>query len=201
LKNADAARAKVLAQAAAQVGCVVHLGIVHIEEYGPAQPKYDGGYGYGRRSRWRSYDDEAVEEDASSDEFEVIEVSDSSSYLDQWVDAQDRRVDFGKLPLGEGELLPHGALDDEKPDEQRLTEATGNEGASFERSYHRAALVIWPREQFAGVLLQAGVGAALPHLAARVSAGDPAAAAVAEQIIEAWKIHRLPGRVGVSPKN
>jgi hypothetical protein len=187
LKNADAARAKVLMQAAAQTGCAVHLGIVHIEEYGPAEPKYDGGYGYRRRSRWRSYDDEEVEEDASSDDFEVIEVSDGQQYIDQWVDAQDRRVDFGKLPLGEGELLPHGALDDEKPDKQRLTEATGNEGASFERSYHRAALVLWPREQFAGVLLQAGVGAALPHLTERIRAGDPAAAAIAEQIIEAWE--------------
>jgi hypothetical protein len=31
--------------------------------------------------------------------------------------------------------LPAGALDDEPPDTQRLTEASGNEGASFERSY------------------------------------------------------------------
>jgi hypothetical protein len=48
-------------------------------------------------------------------------------------------------------------LDGEAPDEQRLTEATGNEGASFERAYHRAALLVWPRDRFADVLLQAGV--------------------------------------------
>ena len=58
------------------------------------------------------------------------------------MDAQNRCVDFGKLPLKEDELLPAGALDDAAPDEQRLTEATGNEGASFERSYRRAALVL-----------------------------------------------------------
>ena len=36
LKSADAARAKVLAQAAERAGCAAHLGIVHIEESGSA---------------------------------------------------------------------------------------------------------------------------------------------------------------------
>lgn len=187
LKGEDAALAKVLRAAAERAGCAVHLGIVHIEENGPAEPQYDPGYGYGRRGRWRSYDEEEVEEDASSDSFEVIEVSDGSRHIDQWVNTEDQPVAYGQLPLEEGEVLPAGALDDEDPDEQRLMEATGNEGASFERSYHRAALVIWPKERFAGVLIQAGVGAALPHLAERLGAGDQAAAGIAEQIIEAWE--------------
>jgi len=195
LKNADAALAKVLCQASEKAGCAAHLGIVHLEENGPAQPDYDS-HAY-RGSRWRQYDEEGVEdEDASSEDFEVIEVSDGSQHIDQWRDTQDRPVDFGKLPLEDGEVLPAGALDDEKPDEQRLMEATGNEGASFERSYHRAAVVIWPRERLAGVLLQAGVGAALPHLAERVAACGGAketaaqrepVIAIAEQIIEAWE--------------
>jgi hypothetical protein len=187
LKGEDAALAKALRAAAERANCAVHLGIVHIEESGPAQPDYEAGYGYGRRGRWRDYDDEDVEEDASSHSFEVIEVSDASRHIDQWVNPQDQPVAYGQLPLEEGEVLPAGALDDEDPDEQRLTEATGNEGASFERSYHRAALVFWPRERFAGVLIQAGVSAALPHLAERLAAGDQATAAIAEQIIEAWE--------------
>ena len=47
--------------------------------------------------------------------------------------------------------------------------------------------MIWPRERFAGVLLQAGVSSALPHLAEQIAAGDPNAAPVAKQIIEAWE--------------
>lgn len=161
LKGEDVALAKVLRAAADRAGCAVHLGIVHIEESGPAQPDYDAGYGYRRRRRWHSYNEEEVQEDASSDSFEVIEVSDGSRHIDQWVNTQDQMVAYGQLPLEDGEVLPAGELDDEDPDEQRLMEATGNEGASFERSYHRAALVIWPKERFAGVLIQAGVGAAL----------------------------------------
>lgn len=201
LKSADAAKVQVLAVAAARANCAVHLGIVHIEESGAAEPTYHDPYP--SRGRRRYYDDDADEEgdedanqDASDDDFEVVEVSDSWRYVDQWIDPQDRAVAFGKLPLADGELLPHGALDEEKPDSQRLTEATGNEGASFERSYHRAAVVIWHRGRYADVLLEAGVGAALPWLKERIAAcsGGGAsstarreASALARRMIEGWR--------------
>lgn len=189
LKSSDAAKVRVLAQAAARADCVAHLGIVHIEESGVAQPNYDH-YASGRD---RDYDGE---EDASSDDFEVIEVSDSSQYVDQWVNPEEHPVDFGPLPLADGELLPAGALDDEMPDDQRLVEASGNEGASFERAYHRAAMVIWHRERYAQVLLQAGVGAVLPYLRERIDAcGNESAASTAREevaslarrVMDAWK--------------
>mgnify|MGYP001274333180 CR=1 FL=1 len=187
LKSADAARAKVLVEAAKLADCTVHLGIVHIEESGTANPT---GYGY-RPRRWgRYYEDADEEEDRSREDFEVIEVCDWRHYVAQWRDLRDEPVDFGELPLQQGELLPDGALDDEKPDEQRLMEASGNEGASFERSYHRAALVIWPRERFACVLLQAGVSAAIPHLRERIEAGDKMASSIAGQIIKDWETPR-----------
>jgi len=102
----------------------------------------------------------------------VIEVSDSSRHIDQWIDTNDHAVNFGSLPIEDGEILPDGAVDGEAPDQQRLTEATGNEGASFERSYHRAALVIWPQDRFVDVLLQAGPAAALPYFKDRVQASN-----------------------------
>ncbi len=116
--------------------------------------------------------------------------------IGEWHDTEDHPVAFGDVPLGEGEVLPAGALDGEKPDTQRLTEATGNEGASFERAYHRAALVLWPRERFADVLLQAGVAAALPYFAQRVAACGGAAGkaaqrkpvlAIARRILGVWE--------------
>ena len=77
-------------------------------------------------------------------------------------------MDFGELPLDDGELLPFDALKDEQPDSQRVTEATGNEGASYERSYHRASFVLWPEAGFADVLLEAGAPAALPYLEKKI---------------------------------
>lgn len=194
LKSADAARAKVLAQAAERAGCTSHLGIVHIEESGAAQPEYDAyrPRGWGRGSD----DDEDEEHEASSSEFEVIEVCDARHYVSQWLNLQDEPVEFGEVPLQPGELLPPGALDDVPPDAQRLMEASGNEGASFERSYHRAALVLWRRERYAEVLLQAGVAAALPYLKESIAASDAAGAslqvrrdvvALARRLVIAWR--------------
>jgi hypothetical protein len=147
----------------------------------------------------RGYDEGEEEDEAAEDDFEVVEISDSRQYISHWVDLQDRAVDFGDIPLGAGELFPEGALDDEKPDEQRLMEATGNEGASFERAYRRAAIVLWDEQRYAQVLLQAGASAALPYLRKRIQqwSGQPEGspersrswsqvASLPRRIIDAW---------------
>ena len=193
LKNADSARTKLLSEAAAIADCCVHLGIVHIEEYGSAEPYYDGHF-YGRSFRHfpDDEDEDDVEEDvyenAGGEDFEIIEIFDGNQYIDEWIDTQNRRVDFGRIPLDAGELIPDGALDNEKPDKQRVTEASGNEGASFERSYHRAALMVWRRSRFAMVLLRAGVGAAIPLLREYVLQGNRKPATVlTRQILNHWE--------------
>lgn len=200
LKNADAARARMLREAAAQAGCDVHLGIVHIGETGPAE-YWGGSY---RRRRRGGYGLEYADGDGDnvgSDDYEIVEVVDGWRYIDQWVSTEDRAEAFGEVPIGDEELLPVGALDDEAPDEQRIMEATGNEGATFERTYHRAALVIWPRDRSVDVLLQAGVAGAVAYLDGRVSAWIDAGARQverqalldeAERIVAAWETGR-PG--------
>ena len=181
LKNADAARASVLRAAALQADCAIHLGIVHIGETGPAEyvnNHWSSGR-YGRRG-WYTFDDENEDDvededddedgvEVGSDDFEIVEVSDGWCYVDQWISTEERAAGFGAVPIGDGEILPIGALDEAVPDKQRIMEATGNEGASFERAYHRAAIVIWPLDRHVDVLLQAGVAGALVYLDDRVS--------------------------------
>jgi hypothetical protein len=148
LKGGDAAKARVLIQAAARARCVAHLGIVHIGDSGAAEPDDDE---YLCRSRWNRYrddkEDEAEElEEEDDDEgarFTVVAVDHAWQYIDEWRNTDDRVVEFGPIPLADGELLPRGALDEEPPDKTRLTEASGNEGASYERCYRRVALILW----------------------------------------------------------
>ena len=178
-----------LAKSASQAGCAIHLGIVHIEESGAAEPQYDQ---YSSRSRWRDYGDDDDEDDDDEDyneDFEIIDVCDTNQYIDSWVNLQNCPVDFGELPIEEGELLPAGALDDENPDEQRLMEATGNEGASYERSYHRAALIIWRQDKYINVLLQSGINAAMTYFEERVKEGH------LQMSVDAWltEMRRLAG--------
>lgn len=188
LKGSDAAKARVLVHAASRAQCAAYLGIVHIGESGAAEP--DDDYFYrSRRNRYSSYEDGEEEDNDEHENFTVATVDDTWQYVDAWRDIDDRAVQFGRIPLAGGELLPAGALDGEPPDEKRLTEASGNEGATYERSYHRAVLVLWRSNRMSDVLLQAGVVAALPYLKQLARCGKrdrPEAIAVAERILEAW---------------
>lgn len=187
LKGADAARAKVLLRAAESAQCEAHLGIVHIGESGAAECDYDTYRS--RRYRYRSDSGEDFSDEDSS--FTAVSVDDAWRYIDEWRDAEDRVIKLGQIPLGENELLPAGALDGEPPDEKRVTEASGNEGATYERSYHRAALVLWRQTRMADVLLQAGVAAALPYLKKFAAGGKGVRAqalAIAERVLDAWPV-------------
>jgi 2OG-Fe(II) oxygenase superfamily len=190
LKGSDAAKARVLVQAAARAQCTAYLGIVHIGESGAAEPEDDYFY-RSRRNRYE-YDEDGGDEEADEDAgFGAATVDDAWQYVDEWRDTEDRVAEFGRIPIAGGELLPAGALDGEPPDEKRLTEASGNEGATYERSYRRAVLVLWRQNRTADVLLQAGVVAALPYLkqlADGSARARPEAIAVAERILGAWPV-------------
>jgi predicted 2-oxoglutarate/Fe(II)-dependent dioxygenase YbiX len=152
LKGADAGLASVLVKAAVEADCDIHLALVSIEESGGAEHT-----GYGGRRRW-SRDEEEDEE------FEVAEVIDRALVLSEWrrPDGDEARID--DFPFAEDELCPPDAFEDLTPDEQHFHEATGNEGASFERTYRRAGFVLWPTARRLAVLNQAGLRTTLPYL-------------------------------------
>jgi hypothetical protein len=153
LKGADAAVSAVLAAAAPQAGCDIHLALVSIEESGIAE---HSDY-YPSHRRWRS----AAEED----EFEIIEVSERTATLSHWQRPDGGPTELGTLPFADEELCPPDALAEMEPDELYFEEATGNEGASFARTYRRAAVVLWPQRRWLAVLAQAGLRTTLPYLA------------------------------------
>ena len=153
LKGRDAAAAGVVVEAAEQADCDVYLALVSIEESGSAEHT---GYYSRRRRRWDTEDDE--------DEYEIGEVYERSETLSDWCRPDGSRAELGDFPFEEDEFSPPDAFQDLEPDEQHFHEATGNEGASFERTYRRAALVLWPRERRLAVLNQAGLSVTLPYL-------------------------------------
>ncbi|MEM5372971.1 2OG-Fe(II) oxygenase [Paraburkholderia azotifigens] len=160
LKNADAAAAGVLVRAADEADCDLHLALVSIDESGSAEYT---GYSSRRRSRrYRErYDDD---DDAYDDDFEIGEIIERTLTVSEWRRPDDSKASIHALPFEETELCPPGSLDGLEPDEQHFHEATGNEGASFERTYRRAAFVLWPRSRRLAVLNQAGLRVTLPYL-------------------------------------
>ena len=152
LKGADAARAATLLAPAQAADCDLYLALLSLDESGSAE--YTGNYRTYRRGR---------SDDA--DGFEVLEVIDRSETLSDWRRPDGGVPGLGVLPFDPEEISPPEALEDWAPDNQSFREATGNEGASFERSYRKAALVLWPSRRRLAVVNQGGLPATLPYLA------------------------------------
>jgi len=137
-----------LAAAAEQADCDIHLALVSVEESGTAEYSgYSRGY-------W----------DEDNNDFEIGEVCDRVEMISEWRSVDGREASLPKLPFSANEFCPPSVFEEIEPDNVEFQEATGNEGASFERSYHCTALVIWPRSRYLAVLNQAGLGATLPVL-------------------------------------
>ena len=146
LKGADAAVAGVVRAAAQKSECDLHVALFSIHESGSAEYVSEGG-------RW------------SDPELEAGEVDERVVMLSQWRRPDGSQPIFAELPVEDGELSPPDVVEDMEPDEEEFEEATGNAGASFERTYRRAALVLWPVKRAFAVLTQAGLGVTLPYLA------------------------------------
>lgn len=159
LKGVDRVRARVLHEAATLADCQAHL--ARLTFWGSsAVEEGDGGRGYRRR-----YDDEEEGEDdeGGSDDYEVIEVLDSSLTLGHWSDAGGHRPTFGEMAVEEHEVVPRDSLTKVKP-EQDVSGYTGNEGLTMERWYRHAAVVLWPNARHFDVLCDCGVPAAIESL-------------------------------------
>ena len=157
LKGADAAVANIVADAAQKSGCTLHLALVSIEESGSAE--YNGSF----RPRYRGHREDDEDNDDESN-FEVGEIFDRSVTASEWRRTDGETSPLTVLPIEEGEFSPPGAFEDLEPDEQHFREATGNEGASFDRTYRRAALVLWPDSRLLAVINQSGLQVTIPFL-------------------------------------
>ena len=147
LKGEDRTLARVLSAAARETDVEIYLAMVHLSEFG----YFDGWYDYGEEPDEMDMGD-AVAEDLTAE-------------LRTWRDPEDRSVNYGSIDFDpEAHLLPPGELDDEEPDDINIHGNTGNEGASYDRAYLRAALVLWPREAANEILLANGRSTAVGRL-------------------------------------
>jgi hypothetical protein len=146
LKGADAAVAGVLLAAARAADCDLQLGLVTVYESGIAE-HVGGGY-------WDADDD-----------FEIAEVCEEGRDIHHWRLPDGSSLDIGNLPFEEGEISPPDAFAGFEDIEPDFAEATGNEGASYERRYQCGAIVLWPRACRAAVIADGGLAVSMPYLA------------------------------------
>ena len=189
LKGADRARGDVLSRAAESLGyhCYIAL-LTHWQSGGVDYSTWDFDDSWGsRRYRSSRRPVSAVRMD---------EVYDEKMSLDHWLDVHGQPQPFGQIHLEEGEVL--GGSEGWSY-EQEVHEATGNEGATLERWYRRAVVVIWPPDRFFSILAGEGQAAALPELERMAAQAKKAVAQescrrLAEQIIAGWEPRQVAAK-------
>ncbi|MFO0946975.1 MAG: 2OG-Fe(II) oxygenase [Planctomycetota bacterium] len=152
LKGIDRARANVLFAAAEEGNCDASLALVTHWMHGSAEPS-GIHHGYGRRWEYAPRDDDASDHDMG-------EVYESSLTAACFSDAEGKRLAYGTIPLDEKEVVSRYPMTEALPDEEDFEGYTGNAGMTLDRWYHRAAVLIWPKELRFDVLCGAGVEAA-----------------------------------------
>lgn len=205
LKGADRARAEVVIRAAQALDYQCHFALLTLHQEGaPSYDSFDYGDSWGRRgSRWSydDYDDDDEENDTDDPEGEFEEIFEEELTLEHWRDSEGGGQSFGTIHFEDKEVL---GLEDKEgwSCKQEVQEATGNEGASMERWYRQAAIVIWPRDRHFQVLAAEGPASVMPALEKLAADSKSAAelavcAKVAKATIENWQGRSpFPGHTG-----
>jgi predicted 2-oxoglutarate/Fe(II)-dependent dioxygenase YbiX len=178
LKGADASRVAMLRAAADTAGCEAVLALADIKTTHSAFPA-DKGYG-----QWehRSWDDEYDKDDyfdGNEREYEIQELIESGVTLTHWNRPDGAGLEATSLFVAGDEACastPNGDLD---PYASEYEGYMGNWGNTLDRWYHRAAVVMWPREQAFVNRSETSPAWALDELVEIASASGPVSAQAA----------------------
>jgi predicted 2-oxoglutarate/Fe(II)-dependent dioxygenase YbiX len=189
LKGADASRVSLLREAANRADCEAILALADIKTtHGAFKDDYDD---YRYRRRWDDDDDEDEYDDddgsGNDTQYEIQELIDSEVALTHWTGPDGTRLEETSLRVDGTEVCASTPTGDLESYSSEYEGYMGNWGNTLDRWYHRAAVVVWPREQAFANRAETSPAWALDELAAMVSAGDASGAqATAATLSSFW---------------
>lgn len=169
LKGVDAARAAALRQAAEHLDAPVYLTLADVHETWSAEDDY----------QQRDYGDDSEDDDMaveSAPSPKLSELIDSNIELRYWLapDGSPLKVDATGVDIDE--LCMNRLSEDCTPFRSEYEGYIGNYGNTVDRWYHRAAVVIWPRERDFTIRARLAPGWAIAQIAGQFRSGNQAKA-------------------------
>jgi hypothetical protein len=186
LKGADASRAALLSSAAGKAGCEALLALADVKTTHSAFPADEG---YGHRDWYDDYDEDEYpgDEGGTEDEYDVQDLIDSEVTLTHWTGPDGARLEETALYVDGNEVCASTSTGDLEPYSSEYEGYMGNYGNTLDRWYHRAAVIVWPRDRAFANRAETSPAWALDELAAMASAGDePGAQAAAAALASFW---------------
>ena len=185
LKGPDATRVALLRAAADKAGCEAVLALADVKTTHSAFPA-DEGYGYRRRG-WYDDDEYPGGTSDSGREYDIQDLIDSEITLTHWTGPDGTRLEETSLSVDGDEVCASTKTGDLAAYSAEYEGYMGNWGNTLDRWYHRAAVVVWPRQQAFANRAETSPAWALDEIAAIASAGDvPGARAAAATLAPFW---------------
>lgn len=139
LKGTDRKKAKQCLAAADELGMDVHLALADIHESWSAEEEFSGYY---RRGRF--YDE--GEDRKDTENIKVVELFDQDYSLTNWIERSGKKSKLREHTVPNKMFTWTKAHNNLKPFESSYEGYMGNYGNTMDYWYHRAALVLWPKE-------------------------------------------------------
>lgn len=168
LKNADWLRVSALRQVAERLDCEVYLALADVHEIWSCEGDWGGGYYRRRGSRWH---DDDFDEARDAEDYDLIDLIDSDVELRHWVGPDGRIAPGISSVPSPFEVCFTRASTEMDPFKSEHEGYMGNYGNTVDRWYHRAAVVMWPRDRSYVVRAKVSPAWAVSELAALIKAG------------------------------
>ncbi|KAL9657148.1 hypothetical protein ABK040_015854 [Willaertia magna] len=100
----------------------------------------------------------------SYSKFEMDGVEETDYTVSNWIDCNNTVVNFPEVAVDEEDVFPNADIDNIDLVKEDVSEHSGNEGATMDRWYTTAALVIWPKSNGNNIYLSLGTNASMQRL-------------------------------------
>jgi hypothetical protein len=196
LKGADVARAAVLEAAAQRLECEAVLALADVHEQWSCEDEGSPFGDYRSRRGWRRFPNEdewETDPEAEDDDLEpmggapeLIELLDTGIELRHWIGARGlAEAAAGGVDMDE--VCWTKASSDLHPFTSEHEGYMGNWGNTVDRWYHRAAIVLWPRERTFVIRAKASPAWAMAEIASTLRRRDvERARALAGRLMPFW---------------
>ncbi len=142
LKNGDRIRVSSIEQAAATLNLDMFMALAEVQEMWQAESDYEE-YGYRSRRGRRYFCDDEETEGSDKEEYRLIDLIDCGFELTHWVDQTGKPYTGDKLSISNHEVCWTKANDTFDPFYAEYEGYMGNYGNTLDRWYHRAAVILY----------------------------------------------------------
>ena len=179
LKNGDAIRVRALRDVAMRLECEIFLALADVHETWSCEDDEDDHERY--RHGWHDEDESEDDEEESQDDddltgsgasWTLTDLEDSDVELRHWLDASGRRTAMVPMQLGTYEVCATTDSDALEPFATEHEGYMGNYGNTVDRWYHRAAVVLWPRDRTFLIRARLSAAYAIDQIGTALKAGS-----------------------------